>query len=155
VKGTSSRAPLTSTQVGLKYGFRSGLEERIASSLKAQGVAFTFEELTVEYLRPARKAKYTPDFVLLANGIIVETKGRFVTADRQKHLQVKASHPGLDIRFVFSNSRSRISKKSTTTYADWCKKYGFQYADKDVPVTWIGEPKSEQRVMALEAARVR
>lgn len=152
VRRTSSLSP---QQVGLKYGFRSGLEERIADELKAQGVAFQFEELTVEYLRPARKAKYTPDFVLLNNGIVIETKGRFVTADRQKHLQVKESHPGLDIRFVFSNSRSRISKKSTTTYADWCQRHGFKFADKTVPAAWLKEPITESRARALETARSR
>lgn len=122
-------------QVGLKYGFRSGLEEKIAAELKAAGVPFTFEEKVIEYTRPQRTAKYTPDFVL-PSGIIVETKGRFVTADRQKHLLVKSQHPTLDIRFVFSNSRSRISKKSSTTYAMWCERYGFKFADKSIPKEW-------------------
>jgi hypothetical protein len=121
--------------VGLKYGFRSGLEEKIAAELKAAGVLFTFEEDVIEYIRPQRAAKYTPDFVL-RNGVIIETKGRFVTADRQKHLLVKAQHPDLDIRFVFSNSSSRISKKSPTTYAMWCERYGFKYADKSIPKEW-------------------
>lgn len=74
---------------------------------------------------------------MLANGIVVETKGRFITADRQKHLLVKAQHPDLDIRFVFSNSRTRISKTSKTTYADWCRKYGFMFADKSIPPEWM------------------
>jgi hypothetical protein len=85
---------------------------------------------------PERKAKYTPDFVL-PNGIIVETKGRFVVADRQKHLFVKAQHPELDIRFVFSNSKAKISKTSKTTYADWCTQHGFKYADKEIPNEWL------------------
>lgn len=69
--------------------------------------------------------------------IIIETKGRFVTADRQKHLLIKEQHPNLDIRFLFQNSKARISKSSKTTYADWCRKHGFQFADKVVPEEWL------------------
>ncbi len=123
---------------GLQEGWRSGLEEKIADELAAQGVAFSFESLSIEYIRPEKKCRYTPDFIL-PNGIIVETKGRFVTADRQKHLLIKQQRPELDIRFVFNYSKSRISKKSNTTYAMWCEKYGFQYADKHIPPEWIEE----------------
>lgn len=129
---------LSSKQVGLKYGFRSGLEEAIAEKLTSKGVSFQFEELTINYTKPARLSKYTPDFVL-QNGIIIESKGRFLTEDRQKHLLVKTQHPDLDIRFVFSNSKTKISKRSKTTYADWCIKNGFLYADKEIPDAWLKE----------------
>jgi hypothetical protein len=137
---TKSSKPLTTSQVGLKYGFRSGLEERIAANLDAKGMGFTFEELVIPYTKPAKSSKYTPDFVL-SNGIIVESKGRFLTEDRQKHLLVKAQHPHLDIRFVFSSSKAKINKRSPTSYADWCDKNGFLYADKDIPFAWLLEPK--------------
>lgn len=120
-------------------GFRSGLEERIAQELLEQGVPFEYETQTIEYTKPAKKAKYTPDFIL-GNGIIIETKGRFLTADRQKHLLIKAQHPDIDIRFVFSNSNSKISKKSSTTYAMWCEKNGFKYSDGFIPREWLAEP---------------
>lgn len=126
--------------MGLREGFRSGLEEIVADQLEANGLAVEYETQKIEYFKPARKAKYTPDFVL-PNGIIVETKGRFVTADRQKHLLIKEQHPHLDIRFVFSNSRNRISKQSQTTYAMWCEKNGFKYADKLIPEAWLRERK--------------
>jgi len=142
VRKTTARK-LTSEEVGLRYGFRSGLEERVAAQLTKLGVHFTFEQEKIEYTVPARTARYTPDFVL-ENGIIIETKGRFVTADRQKHLLVKKQFPHLDIRFVFSNSRTRISKTSKTTYAAWCEKHGFLYADKIVPLAWIREPLKEK-----------
>jgi len=45
----------------------------------------------------------------------------------------------LDIRFVFSNSRNKLNKKSKTTYADWCDKHGFKWADKQIPKSWIDE----------------
>jgi hypothetical protein len=128
----------TSKEVGLKHGFRSGLEEEIARKLTLKGVGFLFEERVINYTKPSRVSKYTPDFEL-PNGIIIESKGRFVTADRQKHILVKDQHPELDIRFVFSNSRARISKRSTTTYGMWCEKHGFKYADKEIPDAWIKE----------------
>lgn len=130
--------PLTAKQVAAKYGFRSGLEERIAEQLDKAGVQYTYEQVKLNYIKPASKHVYTPDFVL-SNGIIVETKGRFLLADRQKHILVKKHNPTLDIRFVFSNSNARISKASATTYAQWCKKNGFQYADKMIPKEWMDE----------------
>jgi hypothetical protein len=117
---------------------RSGLEELLARQLEAAGVQAAYESVRIDYIKPEKKAKYTPDWVL-PNGIIVESKGRFVTEDRQKHLLVKAQHPELDIRFVFSNSRQRISKASPTTYAAWCEKNGFAYADKFIPQAWLQE----------------
>ena len=119
-------------------GFRSGLEQKIAESLDKAGVSYTYEDQVIEYLKPAKIAKYTPDFIL-ENGVIIEVKGRFLTADRQKHLLVRKHHPNLDIRFVFSRSKERISKKSKTTYAMWCEKHGFAYADETIPASWITE----------------
>lgn len=123
-------------------GYRSGLEEAIAEDLTSKGVGFSFEpkEGVIKYSKPEKVHKYTPDFYL-ENDIIVESKGRFLTADRQKHLLVKAQHPEKDIRFVFSNPNSKISKTSNTTYADWCEKHGFLYAAKRVPDAWIKEKK--------------
>lgn len=129
---------MTTSQAGLKYGFRSGLEEKIAEDLTSKGVGFSFEELVIPYVKPEKSARYTPDFVL-DNGIIIESKGRFLTEDRQKHLLIQKQHPEYDIRFVFSNSRTKISKRSKTTYADWCEKNGFLYADKEIPDAWLKE----------------
>lgn len=125
---------------GIKEGYRSGLEEKIAEQLEDAGVKAEYESTYIEYVKPQRKSKYTPDFIL-PNGIIIETKGRFVTADRQKHVLIKDQHPNLDIRFVFSNSKARISKLSKTTYAMWCTKYGFQFADRAIPTEWLKEKK--------------
>ena len=118
---------LTPEQVGRKYGFRSGLEDQIAEELKCAGVKAEYESLILTFEQPARQRKYTPDF-LLPNGVAIETKGRFVTADRQKHLMVKKAWPDLDIRFIFSNPHAFIGKKSKTTYAMWCDKHGFKWA---------------------------
>lgn len=121
----------------MKYGYRSGLEDRISEQLKSLSVPFKYEEFKIKY-EVNEVRTYTPDFEL-PNGIIVESKGRFVAADRKKHLLVRVQNPFLDIRFVFSNSKAKISKGSKTSYADWCDKHGFLYADKLVPEEWINE----------------
>lgn len=132
----------TSKEVGLAEGFRSGLEEVVSQQIISAGFEPDYETFKIEYVKPARTAKYTPDFpigIRLGNSIIIETKGRFITEDRQKHLLVKAQRPDLDIRFVFSNSKQRIRKGSPTTYADWCIKNGFKFADKRIPKAWFDE----------------
>ena len=98
---------------GIKHGYRSGLEDRISEQLKSLKVPFKYEEFKIKY-EVNEVRTYTPDFEL-PNGIIIESKGRFVAADRKKHLLVQKQHPELDIRFVFSNSKAKISKGSKTT----------------------------------------
>lgn len=124
------------------HGYRSGLEEQISDQLHKNGVTVEYEKHSILYTVPQSNHKYTPDFKL-PNGIFVETKGRFVLSDRQKHLLIKKQHPELDIRFVFQNSKGKIRKGSKTTYADWCIKYGFVYADKQIPSDWLREPKKD------------
>lgn len=120
---------------GFKYGYRSGLEDRISKQLKALSVPVKYEEMKIKYAINEVRT-YTPDFEL-PNGIIIESKGRFVVSDRKKHLLIKKQHPNLDIRFVFSNSKAKINKGSKTTYGMWCDKHGFLYADKLIPEEWI------------------
>ena len=119
----------------IKNGYRSGLEDDIAKDLKDRGVNFEYEKLKVQWQLLENKT-YTPDFKL-PNGIVIESKGRFVQADRKKHLIIQDQHPFLDIRFVFSNSRSKLYKGAKSTYGDWCNKHGFLYADKRIPDEWL------------------
>jgi hypothetical protein len=123
----------------LKYGYRSGLEEKVAVELKEHyGYEIPFETLTVNFEQPAKMRRYTPDF-LLPNGIIIETKGRLTVKDRKKHLWIQEQFPELDLRFVFSNPKNKIYKGSKTSYGDWCEQYGFKYAKKSVPQEWLDE----------------
>ena len=127
------------TWVAKKYGFKSGLEQNISQQIESKGIKVEYETEKVPYIIPASNHTYSPDFKL-PNGIRVETKGRFVAADRKKHLLVKAQNPNLDIRFVFSNSKNKITKNSKTTYADWCDKNNYKYSDKEIPDSWFLEP---------------
>jgi hypothetical protein len=117
------------------------LEERVAAQLEAAGVAATYESVASRIQYEVHELRtYTPDFVL-PNGIIIETKGLFTVEDRKKHTLIKTQHPEKDIRFVFSNSNSKLRKGSPTSYAAWCEKQGFLYADKLIPQSWIKEPR--------------
>jgi len=113
-----------------------GFENRIKTELEAQGVSFHFEPFSIPYRKECR---YVPDIVL-PNGIIVEIKGWFKSADRKKHRLIKAQHPELDIRFVFGNPDNLIGKQSSTTYAKWCETNGFKYAHRHIPQSWLNEP---------------
>lgn len=123
---------------GLREGWRSGLEKKIGKQLNDLGIDYEYEGEKIVYEVPAREAKYTPDF-RLPNGIYIESKGRFVAADRKKHLLIKKQCPDLDIRFVFTNPNARIYKGSPTTHAMWCERHGFQYAKQEIPEDWIYE----------------
>ena len=136
--------------VGLIQGFRSGLEGVTAEYLRQHGVAFEYETTRLPYTKPSKVHRYTPDF-LLPNGIIVETKGRFMTADRQKMILIKKQHPDLDIRFVFSRSSTKINKGSKTTYAMWCRKNGYVFAYGLPPTEWLNEAPNAASLAALKA----
>ena len=127
---------MKTSKTAKKLGFRSGLEVKVAEQLKKSGVEAEYETTKIKYVVPESVHTYTPDFVL-PNGIIVETKGRFVMADRKKHLLIQKQHPDKDIRFVFTNSNNKISKGSKTSYADWCRKNNFKFSDKEVPDEWL------------------
>lgn len=130
-----------------ELGFRSKLEMIVNKQLKDSGIPFSYEgELnTIRYIVPASRHRYLADF-LLGNGIIIESKGMFTSDDRKKHLIIREQYPELDIRFLFSNSRNKISKTSKTTYGSWCEAKGFQYADKVVPDAWLTEQKTEEEL---------
>ena len=118
--------------------------------LRSRDIEAEYEPFRIPFVQPAKNRTYTPDFVL-PNGIIIETKGRWITSDRQKFLFLRASQPHLDIRFVFSNPNNRIGKKSRTTYGDWCEKNGFlyhKYTDREpIPASWIAEKPRDLRII--------
>ena len=124
-------------QVARKYGYRSGLEDRIAAYLKDNRIKFLYEKVKIEWEDLAYRT-YTPDFIL-PNGIIIETKGRFTSSDRRKHKCIKKQHPELDIRFIFTNSRSKLQKGAKTSYGEWYECNNILYADRIIPEEWLYE----------------
>jgi hypothetical protein len=113
---------------------RSSLEDKVCADLKERSVSFQYEGLKLKYQK--KPSTYTPD-IILPNGIIIEIKGYFTADDRAKHLLVREQHPHLDLRFLFQNAKKKIHKSSDTTYASWCDKYGFMYAEGIIPDNWL------------------
>lgn len=113
----------------------------MSAQITDAGLKLEYETDKIKYVWPERTASYTPDFKLPKEGgfFYVETKGRWTVDDRQKHLLIKEQHPDIDIRFVFSNQNAKLYKGSPTTYAQWCEKFGFAYANKTIPKEWLEE----------------
>lgn len=131
-------------------GYRSGLEESIKEQTNQAGIDVAYEPFKIPWVLPEQKKKYTPDFVL-PNGIVIESKGVFTVDDRKKHLFLQAQYPDLDLRFVFSRSKSKLRKGAKSTYADWCEKHGFKYADKLIPEEWLQEPTNKPSLKSIES----
>ena len=125
----------------IKHGYRSGFEHKVSDQLKENKIKFEYETTVIPYIKPETKHTYTIDFTL-PNGILVETKGRWVIEDRKKHLLIKKQHPELDIRMVFMSGKTKIRKGSPTTYGMYCDKHGIQWAEKMIPESWLKEKKS-------------
>lgn len=124
---------------------RSGLEKRTATFLDKKKIKYEYETQTIEYTVPSKVHKYKPDFIL-ENGIIIEAKGRFDAATRQKMAHVIEQNPDLDIRMLFMRDNT-ISKNSKTKYSDWCDRRGIKYhisADGEVPSSWLRKKRTKQ-----------
>ncbi len=114
--------------------FRSKLEEKVADLLEGLGVSYEYEPERLSY---TIEHNYTPDFVL-PNYVYLETKGYWDPADRRKVLAVKRDNPDVDLRMVFQSPFNTISKKSKTTYAQWCEKHDIPWTSfHDIPLDWL------------------
>ena len=114
--------------------YRSNLEKNIADLLEGLGVSFMYESEKLSY---TIEHNYTPDFVL-PNYVYLEAKGYWDAADRRKVLAVKRDNPDIDLRMVFQSPYNTISKKSKTTYAQWCEKHDIPWTSyHDIPLEWL------------------
>ena len=114
--------------------FKSGLEEKVSDLLCELGVDYEYESASFPY---TIQHLYTPDF-LLPNGIALECKGFWRPEDRRKIRTVIKDNPQIDLRMVFQAPYKKISKKSKTTYAQWCKRYGIKWcAFHTIPIDWL------------------
>lgn len=121
-----------------KTKFRSNFEELVATNLKHRRVKYEYEPEKWDFVQPAQKRKYCPDFKL-SNGVYVECKGRLTAADRKKMLLVKEQYPKIRLVMLFQRAKNTLTKRSKTTYGDWCDKHGIEWADweKGIPTDWI------------------
>ena len=117
-----------------KIKFKSKLEESVAQLLQELGVTYEYESCKVPY---TIQHNYHPDFIL-PNHVYLETKGYWDAADRRKVLAVKRDNPLIDLRMVFQSPYNTISKKSKTTYAQWCDKHDIPWtAYHEIPLDWL------------------
>ena len=119
----------------LSHGFRSRFEFEFAQYLAKSKIKYEYEKDKFRYIVPIKS--YTPDFYLMDYGFYLELKGNLDVTDRVKHLLVKEQNSSLDVRFIFPNSKKKIYKGSKTTYAAWCDRHGFLYADDRIPDIWL------------------
>jgi hypothetical protein len=117
-------------------------EATVAEQLDEAEMPFTFEDKIVVYVEPANTKKYIPDF-MLANGIIIEAKGRWTVYDRKKIVLVREQNPKLDLRMLFQRDHF-LNKGSKTRYSQWCEKRGIPWAVGTIPENWLKEPKVKQ-----------
>ena len=88
---------------------------------------------------------YTADFAFttLSDKLrIIECKGHYLAGKgetRAKHQRIKKLYPDMDLRFVFNNKNAKISRASSTTNAEWCKRQGFECESKLIPQRWFNE----------------
>lgn len=131
--------------------YKSKLERTNGKRLDERKIPYLYEpkEGKIKWYLPGGIHEYTPDFWLPSREgwIVVETKGIWDYADRIKHAWIKRQYPTLDIRFVFTRSRTPTSKGAKQTYADICEGRGrgvfkgmtWTYADKWIPEEWYDE----------------
>jgi hypothetical protein len=128
--------------------YKSRFEADIAASYPQLG----YEEDILYYTVPETKRKYVTDWKIGPHTYI-ESKGKLTAEDRKKLLFVKEQHPEVKLYILFQNASNRITKKSKTTYADWCDKNGIEWADwktaKRIPEKWLRGNKQKKKLSSL------
>ena len=118
---------------------RSGLETAFQAICTERSIEIEYETDSLSFVTSPQKRRYIPDWTI-RKGIYIETKGRFTAADRKKAIYVKEQHPDVRILYVFQRPSNTLSKQSSTTYGDWCDKYGIEwcaFSDIDFWTDWI------------------
>lgn len=128
----------------IKAGYRSAFEQNLAESMTCP---YEYETEVIKWTYSCNR-RYTPDFILTKKDgtkMYIEAKGRFFSKDRTKMKYVKEQNPDLDIRFVFLDGKTKLSKTSKTSYMDWAKRHGFPAYDckrtkePSIPEEWLNE----------------
>src|ERR1700694_863976 len=110
-------------------GKKSGLELQVGSLLVLAGYTEGYEKDTLKYVMPESRHSYTPDFKPTSKAIYLETKGRWEASDRKKMKLILEQHTNKIFIMIFGNSKNFITKKSLTTYGDYCDKIGLLWCD--------------------------
>jgi len=104
--------------------YKSLLERDFALKwLKPRKIKAEYEAERFSYVK---SHFYVPDWKIKENGFM-ETKAKFTSSDRSKTLSVLKVCPDIKIIMVFANAYNKLSKKSKTTYADWCDQHNIPW----------------------------
>ena len=116
-------------------GFRSRLEEQISDLFLELKIDHDYEATKIPY---QIQHFYTPDFFLPNKHIYLEEKGYWRNEDRRKVKTIREQNPDIEMRMVFQNPYLKISKKSKTTYAQWCERHGIPLCSyHELPLEWL------------------
>lgn len=122
-----------------KGKYKSTLEWEVGEAFaRRKGLKATYETTQLEYVIPATRHTYTPDWTIQTpSGVCfhLEVKGYFDKASVKKMLAVRQSHPNLDIRFFFPKDNKIPGRKQR--YSEWCEKVGYQYCIGQIPASWL------------------
>lgn len=128
IKNANRRKNKTDVRsLAIAAGFRSGLEQKVDKILVQNDMGFVYEPYKIPFIQPELKRNYLPDFYIPEYDIYIEAKGRLTSDDRKKHILLKDQHPDKVILMVFGQADNKIDKRSSTTYAQWCKKNNIPY----------------------------
>jgi hypothetical protein len=120
--------------------YRSGVEKAVGEDLAQQGLPALYEAVKLHYTQARR---YTPDFTI--NDSHIEVKGWWPSSDRAKLLAVIHSNPTIRILVALENPHVTLSKKSRTTYAQWCMKHGISWSPIPIPPDLLNQWLSGKR----------
>lgn len=116
--------------------FRSKFEKTVYNAIPAKHKRRTEYEPNDPVVRYTLSKRYIPDFVL-PNGVLIECKGYYTSADRTKMLRIRKDNPSFDIRFVFQRANNKLTKsKNSKTYWQWCEQHGFLWSEESIPESW-------------------
>lgn len=113
-------------------GFRSRLEAEVERALVDLGLSPQYEAETFNYFL---RKRYKPDFKI--GDLYIEVKGYWPPHERSKFLAVVVSNPDLKIFVALQSPSNRISKRSRTTYSQWCDKHGIPWCPIPIPQEFI------------------
>ena len=122
--------------------YKSKFEMRVAAELEELLGDINYEPDRLNFIQPEKKRFYLPDFKLREN-VYIETKGKWTSDDRAKHVWIKEQHPDVTIYLLFQNANVKLNKRSKTSYGDWATKNGLLWGDyrNGIPKEWLNASK--------------
>jgi hypothetical protein len=130
--------------------FRSGYERQLRVFLLKNKIPFAYEAVKFALTlavgnhrckdcgsaKVERRVSYTPDWILTAKDIIVESKGKFTARDRKIALAMQEQYPLETYKLLFQRD-NWISKTKTQRYSDWCRKHNIDFhIGTEFPKEW-------------------